>query len=312
MYSNPAATLVQQSLLFLLTRTISLLKDPGPPAASTVHELRKTVKRIRAGFRLIRDDIGEQFRPWNAALRQLHQQLAAVRDADACQLTIEELLPSCRPDQQAVLQRLREELDVRRSYVANALTPDVRRSLIESLETVRNGVSGWETRAPGFRPFAAPVLRMARRARRLLRSGVSRCTSEDVHTLRKTVKLRLYWLEFLNILWPRGLHFEEKLVDSLAERLGTHHDLEVLREQLHSVREDDAPGPRRELMRRIRSRQAWLARQSWRLARRVFAERPKALCRRWAELEKIWREQPESRQSRPDTAAVPQDAVPTG
>jgi CHAD domain-containing protein len=162
------------------------------------------------------------------------------------------------------------------------------------------GFSAWRASATGF-DLIEPALRgLGRRARRLIRRLQADAHADGVHSLRKLVKQRLYWLEQLEPLWPRGLRAERKLVDLLADQLGDHHDLAVLRELLRkSAAAQQAANAQavQSLERRLAARQRQLERRALRFAGYLFAERPKAFARRWKSIWKVWRDLPTPMQS---------------
>src|SRR5437588_6060344 len=55
----------------------------GVSPDEAVHESRKSIKRLRALFRLVRDEMGDAFDTANARLHQTGRKLSAIRDAGA-------------------------------------------------------------------------------------------------------------------------------------------------------------------------------------------------------------------------------------
>jgi CHAD domain-containing protein len=297
--------LIQTATGDQLQRAMSLLSKNGPLEPTTIHETRKAIKRIRAALQLVRSDPGVPFGDWNGRLRDVSQTLSKARDLDVCRQTIEDLLPTVK-SHRFVLERLHAELTEQRSNFPAAPHDDPRPGLVAALGGVTAEFSAWRAAHRDFRLIRPAVRRMAKHARRMIREWKETSHSDELHLLRKIVKRRLYWLEMLRPIWPRGLRAEEKLVDSLADRLGRHHDLEVLAEQLRTsaVAADAAlNGSVQSLSRRLKLFQRKLEVRSLKLARRLFAERPQALARRWKTLVSIWQESPP--QSNPQDNGVP-------
>ena len=55
----------------------------GTPRAEAVHEVRKSVKKIRAVLRLLQNNLGKVYRTENRRLRTVGHQLSSLRDVDA-------------------------------------------------------------------------------------------------------------------------------------------------------------------------------------------------------------------------------------
>ncbi len=276
-------------------RARTLLTGPAPPDSASIHETRKAVKRLRAILALVRSELGGEYDHWTRRLRDLNRRLSSVRDLDACLKLLADFRSECSLSQQFIINQFQAELTDQRTLCAAAGGSAWRQSLVDELDAVTHGFSAWHPSATGF-DLIEPALRsLGRRARRLIRQLGDETHADAVHALRKLVKWRMYWLEMLEPLWPRGLRAEWKLVDLLADQLGDHHDLVVLRDLLQkSAVAQQAANPQavQSLQRRLMSRQKKLESRALRLAGYLFAERPKAFARRWKSIWKIWRDSP--------------------
>lgn len=287
--------LIQTATGDQLQRAMSLLSKDGPLESTDIHETRKAIKRIRAALQLVRSDLGQRFRDWNGRLRDVSQTLSKARDLDVCLQTIEDLQRGASKSHRGLLERLHAELSEQRSSFSAETHDDPRPRLVAALGSVTAEFSDWQAGHHDFRLIKPAVRRMTRHAQRIIRHWQADSCSDELHLLRKIVKRRLYWLEILRPIWPRGMRAEEKLVDLLADRLGKHHDLEILAEQLRtSTVAADAVlnGSVENLSRRLKFHQRKIEIRSLKLSRRLFAERPQALARRWKTLVKIWQASP--------------------
>lgn len=294
-------------------RARAQLSSPVPFDATAIHETRKAVKRLRAALSLIREELGPRYDDWISRLRAVNRQLSSVRDLDASLKILDDMRPACSLPQQAVIEQLQLELTQQRNACAAACGEDSGPAMVAELDAVLEGFADWQNSADGFELIRPALRDMARRARRMIRRLQEESHVETVHALRKLVKWRLYWLEFLQPLWPRGLLAEQRLVDSLADRLGDYHDLAVL---LHWVRQSatvqNASQARcvESLQQRLRSQQKKLERRALKLASYLFSERPKAFTRRWKALWKIWRDAPQPVEQSSPVADPPQRPRP--
>lgn len=311
-FRQSLSQLIQTATGDQLQRAMSLLSRDGPLESTDIHETRKAIKRIRAALQLVRSDLGDRFRDWNSRLRDVSQTLSKARDLDVCRQTIKDLQPGASKSHRSLLERLHAELTEQRSNFSAEPHDDPRPRLVAALGSVTAEFSVWQAAHHDFRLIKPAVRRMTKHARRIIRHWEADSHSDELHLLRKIVKRRLYWLEMLRPIWPRGMRAEEKLVDLLADRLGRHHDLEVLAEQLRAstvAAEAALNGSVQSLSRRLQFRQRKLEVRSLKLARRLFAERPQALTRRWKTLVAIWQDSPT--QSNPQENGVPAGELAT-
>lgn len=284
--------LLRSAALGQLDLVVSLLSTEGPISPESVHRIRRAVKRVRAMLQLIHQDLGSRFSDYDHRLQAVNRRLSSTRDLDVCLATAAELDASQSPAISLALERLKTEFILQRTETAETeVGKELQASLVEEIQAVARGISTWTSQLPDFEVIRPAVREMAKRARRKLRRLNDRSPSEDFHTLRKIVKLRLYWLEFLLPLWPRGFGSEHKLVNNLSDYLGKHHDFVVLELRLQKSHVGNDLAARNEvesLSRQIQNRQRRLAAQSLKLGRQLFAEHAKALTQRWEAIARIW------------------------
>jgi CHAD domain-containing protein len=303
---------IQAAAVDQLSHAIRLLTEQSLRDPTVVHEIRKAVKRIRATLQLVRGELTE-FSPWDRQLRDVNRALSSARDLDMCRKTLADLRADRSPHGGAI-ESLDARLTERRAQLppVETLAGDAH-ELAAALERIRAGLCEWAPPTGGFELVRPAVRRNVRKSRRLIGRLQSAPHSEDVHALRKLVKRRLYWLQVLQPIWPRGLSGEEKLVDALADRLGKHHDLEVLIDharQSAGPHEKSLPKPLSKLIRKLQSRQRKYAQRALTLARYLYAERPKAFTRRWEAYAAIWGDSPPEKVQAPAIDHEPLRARP--
>jgi CHAD domain-containing protein len=121
-----------------------------------------------------------------------------------------------------------------------------------------------------------------RRARKAIPDEWTKDGPEALHKLRQRVVEHRYQMEIAEPLWPKIMRVWVSEAQRLRDRLGAHHDLAVLQR----LTEPHQPLSRwrSQLTPLIAARQAAHAAAAKRLARRLFAETPKAFMRRLAAL----------------------------
>jgi CHAD domain-containing protein len=295
---EPPALGLRRVIVGRLDHAIELLEDAprgggGETDERTVHELRKTLKRLRALMRLLRAELGrERFARENAALRDCAQRLAGARDAEVMVGTLDALVrrhPKLTARGAAAgggVRRLRAELERERERAAAAgLAPDRRRAVIADLRAIRARVLGWELREPRDpTELVAPgIERLYGKGRRRLRRASRRRDIGTMHAWRKSAKDLRYVAETLD----RGegskrLRRVARRADRLGELLGEEHDLALLARRVRKRRElfaGDRRG-RKALLQRIAQRRKRLRRAALREGERLYERKPKAFVHR--------------------------------
>jgi CHAD domain-containing protein len=266
-----------------LDLTIALLQGGAGEGSAerAVHEMRKSLKRLRALMRLLEDELGEQaFARESALLRDAGVRLAQARDAEVLVKTLDELLK--RHPRKLVrrrgVQRLRARLQRERDGAAQlALTESATRAgVLDDLRGLRGRVADWQLADPGGIEAVEPALKRLyregmQRRRKAKRASGERARTRTMHEWRKRVKDLRYAAEMLDRARPdpatraadgkskerprKGggrsagadhLRRVAQQADDLGELLGEEHDLAQLatrvRAEAKAGRASGAPG----------------------------------------------------------------------
>jgi CHAD domain-containing protein len=264
-----------------------------------VHESRKSVKRVRSLLRLVEGEIPPRVYEFeHRSLRDTAHLVAEIRAArgvlDAAVLvrrlygdlladgTFEELVS--RHSRRRDLTELKALED-----------PNLIGRVVRGLERAHHRYSSWptdpeaqEVYGMGIRdcfPAIEPGLaRTYGHGRHAMVTAFRRGGPEDFHDWRKRVKDNRHQMEFLSPLWPEVVVGTAMTLERLGNVLGEDHDLAELQALLRS-RPDLCPNPReRSLFDALATqRRSELQLASEILGRRIYAEKPKAMTRRFDE-----------------------------
>lgn len=250
--------------------------------ALEIHAARKDLKKLRAVARLLREQLGEEgYRAENARYREAARLLSASRDAEVKLATLELLrerfgavLPPGATEQWLAL--LGAERDRALAAARDGSSASIG-SALELIEEGRERVALWPLETSSWKLVGPGLRRAYRRGRAALGRAAEEPAEEPLHEWRKRVKDLWYQLRILRDATPDSLAGCVGWADELAEALGDHHDLAVLREDL---RERDLPSvPAPALEAAIAARQAELAVAAFDLGEKLYARRPKAFLR---------------------------------
>ena len=204
--------------------------------APRVHEMRKTVKKLRGLLRLVRPVFPEA-KAENAVLRDAGRGLSDLRDA-AVQLSTIERLTQDLPEERrgrllAPFQATAQAQDARAGEHLLPAFGNAMAALRDRSESWTLHQDDWDALEPGL----STTWSAARKALRAARHDPS---PDALHEWRKRVKDHWYQARLLRPLWPRLMDPHIDAADELGEVLGQVNDLAVLRDRLDAAPFDEA------------------------------------------------------------------------
>ena len=253
-----------------------------------VHAARKAVKKERSLLRLTRAALPAKRRQAeNAALRRAARGLSDARDAEVMVQTLDQVAKRFAgqlPERsfEAVREPLERDRDAHRARLANsARVPEA----AGQLGGARARLDSWQLRSGGWAALEPGLRRSYQRGRRAMGEAKHRPSAERMHAWRKRVKDLWYHERFLASVGGPAIRGQAKDLHLLADLLGDHHDLGVLRRRLtgdppHVAADVDG------IIGLIDHRQAELEGQALGLGLRIYAEKPGAFVRR---MRSAWR-----------------------
>ena len=255
--------------------------------AKAVHGARKDLKKLRTVLRLVKDELPSAlYKEEGQRYRDAGRALSAARDATVRLETLEllaeaggELPVEAIEAWRAILERDREAAD-------NVAVDEG--ASVELLEAGLTSIRQWPPAGDSWRRIGASVERTYRRGRRGMRAPPVDPRQDNLHRRRKRAKALRYELTLLAPAWKGPLEALADEAHRLTELLGDHHDLALLREDLHERRLGEEET--RALAAAISERQQQLAVAAFDLGHRLYAERPKAFEHRLRRYWQAWRE----------------------
>jgi len=254
----------------------------------TIHQVRKRCKKIRGLIRLVRPCF-PSYAAENAAFRDAAQELSVLRDIEAMLESHDQLMEfySGEVDGAAfapIRARLLEQMDAARDQ--GALDEKLAR-FRDAMTDAKMRIDSWQIEEDGFEAVAGGLSNTYKRARKAMSEADEERTAEALHEWRKRVKYHWYHTRLLSDIWPEQMGLHGAAAKELSDLLGEHHDLAVLQGGL-----PDLFGGRLDEMKAylglIQGRQALLETRVIAAGRKVFAEKPSALERRWEAYWNAW------------------------
>ncbi len=273
--------------------TLTHLRNPHDAGLATaIHEARKSCKRLRALFRLVRPSIPDRrYRSLNAGVRDAARELSASRDAEALVAMFDDLLAAHGADLGGDLSIVRKGLEERVSDMewggADDPPPRPLVRATERLELSRDIAATTQVTGDGFRALRGGLAATYKRGRKALEALQREGTAAQSHEWRKAVKYGWHHIQLLEDTAPSVLGPTASRFHSLSDALGDAHNLAVLREVLEGSPTHfgglEAMEP---VLAMAALSRADLEQRAIRLGLRLYAEPPPAFARR---LHAYWR-----------------------
>ncbi len=258
-----------------------------------VHDARKSLKKERSLLRLVRGSMPPSERKReNAALREAGRRLSIARDADVMVEALNKIaeryagqFPGTAVD--AIRARLEHEREVAKLELMASGLPA---AVAGDLQAVLLRVDQWQLRRGGWKAIGPGLRRGYRDGRKAAGVARKRPSDANLHEWRKRCKDLWYHLRLLEETAPHAVRAHAEDAHLLTELLGDDHDLAVLQESLRGSG-GQVPVDTAAVLAAIGHRRGQLQEEAFFLARRVYAESPKAFTGRLRAYWKGWRAQ---------------------
>jgi len=249
-----------------------------------IHQVRKRCKKLRALARLVRPELGKDYRRINRRFRDIGRLVADLRDAQSLVEIHDDLAASRASETEPALMRtMRAALVARRDErTAGTGAGDRLLQAREALLAARADVDTWPIGARGFGAVAGGLRKTYKRGRRAQARAAADPTGERYHDWRKRAKYLRFGVRVLRPIWPELMRPLRGELRRLSDLLGDDHDLHVLRETIAAepaLAAHDPAGAYRDLIDR---QQRELRAEAAVLGRRLHVEKAKRFVRRLA------------------------------
>jgi CHAD domain-containing protein len=258
----------------------------------SIHETRKSMKRIRAFLRMIRDEIGySSYYRENVFYRDLSRKLSEIRNFEVLSGSIqnlqEDLSNTIPPDVFALLE---DELGRQQNMVkgGKAGLSQLLKEIAGKVEMARERIYDFPIRHNDFRAFEGGLIRIYRQGKQYLNDARKNPSPTQLHDLRKKMKYFWYQVEILQPIFPGPMKAYAGALEQITENLGVYHDIQVLQEFLSESNIIQDPLVYETLQEACLARKSMLLYNIWPMADMAYSEEPKAMLSRLASYWKIY------------------------
>ncbi len=264
-------------------RAIKMLTR-GEDIHEEVHEARRQFKMIRAAFRLIRDDLGEeQFKQKNRFFRNTGRELSSFRDSSALIETVILLKKAFGTEvQEEVFDEVIQSLERERSVFSEAVATET-----GAIQKVSDALARRREEINLIRLEKASLSNVVQSLKRVYYRGymnfiysLSEVRDDRIHEWRKRAKYLRYQMNVLKYAWLPHFSFLAKELHQLTDYLGDYQNITVLKEKLNTDTLDIREAYKLKMLELSGRYQQTLLERAFPLARKIYCEKPKAFAKR--------------------------------
>lgn len=276
-----------------LNQAIHELKHSEQDPHLAIHEVRKQFKKLRGLICLVRFGLGGKYSRLNRWYRDAGRGLSRVRDAESM---LESLQKLKERDSDSVYQEtfayfenrfLARKQQVVREWMD--LDSELNK-LSEHLTTANRSTENWKIKGKAEKVIFNGLQKNYQRGAEALKKLHQNPDDELFHECRKRSKYLLYHMRLFSGIWEPVLAACIEELDQLNDLLGDDHDLAVMTQLVTSEAEAfDSSGKIDQLQALIRQQRKELQLRFYKLADRIYAEKPKAFARRIRVYWNLWR-----------------------
>lgn len=268
-----------------IDHAVGRLRGKPEDRPTSVHEMRKSMKRVRALLRLVRPSLGEVvFKRENARFREIAALLASARDRHVLAETLIKLAASlARGDARTMAAIRRAELALVATGDDAVVSGEAIQRAVSELESAREEFKNLRVNGRGFAVALGGLRLTYSNAREAFAAAYRDPCDEAFHELRKSVQQHWRHMLLIRRCWPEAIAVRANAARDMSDALGDDHDLTML---IGFVSGLPASAIKRAEARLVveaaRARQEQLRAKARRLGELLLAERPRAFCRRAA------------------------------
>ncbi|HKT78756.1 MAG TPA: CHAD domain-containing protein [Vicinamibacterales bacterium] len=240
----------------------------GEPSSDTVHEVRKSIKKVRAILELVRDDFDVDRE--RKQLQRVAHMLSPMRDADAVAASANRIFKGSSELRAMVEHERVQQLS---AFVREGHHDDA----IKALKQVKRSAKHWDWKKTNLDSALAGVRRDYKRARKAMDEARATASGEAFHEWRKRVKTLWYAMRLLGS--DGTLAARVSSLDHLQTWLGEDHNLVVMRRRIERLRRRDSSRSGDAIAIEVRRRQDELRRKALGAGAKLFKSKPKPFAK---------------------------------
>jgi CHAD domain-containing protein len=232
---KPAHTELREITAALIDHAEHSLTLSGDEAGEAVHEIRKSMKKLRTLLRLTRSALNrDTYLACDRAIHDFSSSLSSARDSTILISSLRGLTDYFQPwvDTSLAEPALQYLQDLHTSEMRSYLAQRDQHTFEKSLNKLRKQLADWTFAKVTEKTVHNGLEIIYRHGRKTWKTASDEPTTENIHALRKQVKYLWYSLRLLRQRTSSTTAGCIERLEELAELLGQEHDLALLAQTL--------------------------------------------------------------------------------
>jgi CHAD domain-containing protein len=278
----------------LIRKALALIACPSRNRAEDLHQVRVSIKRLRALLRLARSMISKKiFERENARLRKAADRLSVFRDPTVSRQILEKMIKRLSDEDSRTAFRAVLAAFVRerpRQAQFRTEREEVMREAGRSLKRTGLAFQSLLILADEWSAIEKGLKIVYRAARNRMLRALATGSDEEFHNWRKQTKYLYYQLQTIEPVWPKRLGRTIKRLRKLEDQLGVDHDLSVLKRLLIASPEKyGGTGAVERVVACLDEQSGILREECESSGQKLFSEKPRKFARKLAHHWSAWR-----------------------
>jgi CHAD domain-containing protein len=208
----------------------------------SIHESRKSSKRVRAVLRLVKDEIGTKlYKRDNYLFRDINRYLAEIRNISVIIESLGKVVKDCPGNDYSEL--INETIRFKDKLIEILFAEENRhKTVADLLNTGKERAMKLPLKKDDIKVLFSGMSKIYSLCDTCMQNARKEPTNENLHEWRKQVKYLYYQFQVLTPFIPDELVVHKPNLDKIAEHLGEDHDLaelEIFLDNISGIYPDD-------------------------------------------------------------------------
>lgn len=279
---------VEENLKALFTERFSTIRDQIRKRENdhkTIHEVRKSIKRIRAALRLIRDEIGySHYLRENMFFRDLSRKMAPMRDSFVlCQTfkSLENNYPGLISTKDYSYLEEQLSIQIKQDHDRFIETSGGFTQVLTDISRAEQRIDQYCRLRNGFISFKKGIRRIYKKGHLLHSRILPPFDMVQLHEYRKISKYLQFQMEFIQPVYPKLLKAYTATIDNHTELLGDVRDHDRLGLYIKNTAVKKIPSAtKNKLQEKIMNLKEEMLEKVLPKSEMIYAEKPKEFIKR--------------------------------
>jgi len=207
----------------------------------TVHEIRRTFKRIRALLKFYSGSSEIFFSELKNQVKTFGKMLSVLRESAVNIQVLEKITANSDLIRERKLKQMKDVLVERNRNLLKVhfQERETGARILTFCKQVEEQVHVFERERPSKQKIFECLSKEYERSFYLFQTVETDFDAEEMHRLRKKLKALMYQFEFLKFLQPRYFKLKSDQLNTITEQLGEDHDLFIFQNEIKTLEYDD-------------------------------------------------------------------------